>query len=109
VKEAGALAGGFASIGSKLLLVCVVESHHALASEVQGICGCEEREKADLDHCVVHDLILADLTIGCIAILELLSHRTVASGDGHTACENSTCLHDNVRTYPCQSTVDESG
>ena len=36
-------------IGGELLLVGVVKTHHGLASEVKGVCGCEEREETDLE------------------------------------------------------------
>ena len=60
-------------VGSNLSLACVVELHHALASEVQGVCSGKKGKKADLDHGVVHDLVLAKLAGRCITVLELLA------------------------------------
>jgi hypothetical protein len=96
-------------VSSDFPLACVVKLHHAPACEVEGVCCCKKGEKTDLDHGVVHDLVLTNLPGRCITVLELLANRAVAGCNGHTAGEDATSLHDNVGADPGQGAVDEGG
>lgn len=102
------LAAGLASVGGDLLLVGVIERHHALAGEVQSVGSGQQREETDLDHGVVQDLVLTALPLGCVTVLELLADRAVAGRDGDTTSEDAAGLHDDVGADPGQGAVHES-
>jgi hypothetical protein len=44
-----------------------------------------------------------------ISVLELTADGAVARGDCHTTSKDTTCLHDNSRSDPGESTIYESG
>lgn len=96
-----------ASILAHLLLVGLVKLHHTATCEVQGVAGCEQSQKSDLNSCVVENLVLVRLGILSIAVLELTTDGSVTSGDGNATSEDTTRLQDDGATNPGEGTIDE--
>ena len=107
---AGASLGGsdLADVLAHLLLVGLVQLHHAATGKVQGVGGCEEGEQTNLHRRVVDDLVLTGLVLR-VAVLELATHGSVARGNGDTAGEDRARLQHNGGADPGKSTVDERG
>ena len=99
-------AASLSSIRAHLLLVGLVQAHHAPTSEMEGKGGGEQCEETDLDSGVVENLGLGGLVLG-VAVLKLATDSSVTGGDGDTTGQHSSSLHDNGATDPGKGAVDE--
>jgi len=72
---------------------------------MKSVSGCEKRKQADLDHCVIEDLVLAGLVR--VSILELSSDSAVAGCDCDASSEGSTGLQDDGASDESECAVDE--
>lgn len=95
--------------GGNPLLILVIHIHHSLASEVQGECGSQEGQQADLNHRVVQHGGLGLGSILLVTVLELPADSSVAGSNGDTASQRATGLHDDGRTDPSHSAVNSLG
>lgn len=69
--------------------------------------GCEEREKTELHHAVVENLVLSDVVGDIIAVLELPANSTIPGGDSHTSCQSLAGLKHNGGADPGHGSVNQ--
>lgn len=69
--------------------------------------GCEKREKTELHHAVVENLVLGDVVGDIIAVLELPANSTIPGGDSHTSCQGLTGLKHNGGADPGHGSVNQ--
>jgi len=96
-----------ANVLAHLLLIRTVQRHHGLAREVQRERRGQQRQQSDLHGGVVEHLVLASLPFLGIPVLELPTYRGIAGCDCYTTGEDTTGLHNDRGTDPCQGAVNE--